>query len=110
MTQKIDRKIQVDAVNNLCVKTYLKILGYGCLISARGYVLFPAVFPEKGMLYVDSGMNKFRIGQGKHLGGVLDLAVMLFGVNRTTVLKNIALYRIDQLMSKCANRKNALNW
>jgi len=49
-------------------------------------------------------MNKFRIGQGKQLGGVLNLAVMLFGVNRTTVLKNIALYRIDQLMSKCANR------
>ncbi|MDO6431553.1 hypothetical protein Q4E93_13190 [Flavitalea sp. BT771] len=104
MTQKIDRKKQVDAVNNLSVKSYLEILGYDSLISARGYALFPAVFPKKGIVYVDNGINKFRIGQGKHIGGVLDLATMLFGVSRTAVLKNIALYRIDQLMSKCENR------
>lgn len=81
---------QTDAINNLCVKTYMELLGYGCVESAR--------------LYVDHDTNRFRLSDKKLTGGVLDLASALFLKENTEILKNICLYRIDQLLIVCGNR------
>jgi len=104
----IARQEQAERINNLCVKSYLEILGYSCVVSARGYSIFPAVFPQEGSLYVDYDINKFRIANGPHIGGVLDLAVKLFRVSKNTILKDIVAYRIDQLIAKSGNRMGSI--
>ena len=108
MKKKIPMKQHIVMVNNLCVKTYMEILGYRCIVSSRGYAIFPSPFSETGRLYVDFEKNRFRLSHGKRTGGALDLACALFGETRSRILKNIALYRIDMLMSKCESREGAI--
>jgi len=108
MPQQDTIKARQERINNLCVKTYLEILGYGTIVSHRGYAIFPSPFREEGTLYVDYGTNKARLSTGKQLGGVLDLASTLFKVPKTTILNNIMQYRIDQLMDRCKDRQGAI--
>ena len=104
MKKKASIEQQADAINNLCVKTYMELLGYGCLESARGYVIFPSPFSPFARLYVDHETNRFWLSDGKLTGGVLDLACALFLKKKTDILKNISLYRIEQLMYVCDNQ------
>lgn len=107
--KKVTVKEQVEKVNNLCVKTYLEILGYrGITISGRNLAIFPSPFDEVGRLYIDGPTNRFRLSNGKLTGGVLELACALFGQTRSDILKNIVPYRIDQLMSRCGSRLGAI--
>ena len=108
MSQQNSRKARQEDINNLCVKTYLEILGYGAIVSHRGYAIFPSPFHEEGTLYVDYRTNKARLNTGKQLGGVLDLASTLFKVPKTTILNNILQYRIDLLMDRCGDLQGAI--
>jgi hypothetical protein len=109
MKTKMKIKEQVEKLNNLCVKTYLEILGYsGVTISGRGLTIFASPFDEVGRLYVDLDSNRFRLSHGKFTGGVLDLACALFGETGNNIIRNIALYRIDLLMTKCGSRSGAI--
>jgi len=108
MKKKITIKEQAASINNLCVKTYMEILGYGCIVSSRGYAIFPSPFSEIGRLYVDHGKNRFWLSHGNLTGGALDLACALFGETRKNILKKIVPYRIDMLMSKCGSRAGAI--
>jgi hypothetical protein len=104
MKKNVPTKERVDSVNNLCVKTYMEILGYRCLISACGYAIFPSPFTIIGRLYVSYRTNRFRLSHGTQSGGVLDLACALFGQSPANILNNIAQYRLDMLMDKCGSR------
>lgn len=108
MSQQILRKARQERINNLCVKTYLEILGYGSIVSHRGYAIFPSPFHEEGTLYVDFRTNKVRLSTGRQIGGVLDLASALFKVPKATILNNIMQYRIDLLINRCGDRQGAL--
>jgi hypothetical protein len=109
MGRKITMKEQADFVNNLCVKTYMDILGYpGGIIERQAIALFNSPFDEAGRLYVDKQTNRFRLSHGRLKGGVLDLACAIFKETRSKILRNIALYRIDLLMSKCGSRSGAI--
>jgi len=108
MKKKMTTREQAASINNLCVKTYMEILGYGCIVSSRGYAIFPSPFSEIGRLYVDYDKNRFRLSHGQLTGGVLDLACALFGETKSNILKNIVPYRIDMLMSKCGSRSGAI--
>jgi hypothetical protein len=87
-------------VKDLCVKTYLEILGYGCLVSSRGYAVFPILSNLEGLnLYVSPKTNQWRFGvNGTARGGVLELASLKFEVSREEILRNPTLYRIDVLL------------
>lgn len=89
-----------DRIDDLCVKTYLEILGYGCYVSNRyGFAGFPALFTVDGMLYVDRRTNQYCFGPGgKPRGGVLEIAALRFGVSKWQVLLNPSRYRIDILL------------
>ena len=108
MSQQTLRKTRQERINNLCVKTYLEILGYGSIVSHRGYAIFPLPFHEEGTLYVDYRSNKARLNTGHQLGGVLDLASALFKVPKAVILNNIVQYRIDLLMDRCGDRQGAI--
>ena len=108
MSQQITKKADQERINNLCVKTYLEILGYKAIVSHRGYAIFPSPFSEEGTLYVDFRTNKARLSTGRHIGGVLDLATALFKVRKAAILNDIVPYRIDQLMSRCGDHSGAL--
>jgi len=109
MKKKPTMKEQAAMVNNLCVKTYMDILGYpGGIIERQGIALFNSPFDDAGRLYVDKQTNRFRLSHGRVKGGVLDLACAIFKESRSTILRNIALYRIDLLMSKCGSRSGAI--
>ena len=63
-------KEQCQLVNNLCVKTYMEVLGYyGVTISGKALAIFPSPFDEVGRLYVDKHINRFRLSHGKLTGG-----------------------------------------
>lgn len=89
-----------EQVKDLCVKTYLEILGYGCYISSRGgYAGFPALYTAEGILYVDRNLNKYRFGpKGIPRGGVLEFASQNFQVSKDEILRNPSRYRIDILL------------
>ncbi len=108
MSQQNSRQARQECINNLCVKTYLEILGYGAIVSHRGYAIFPSPFHEEGTLYVDYHTNKARLNTGRQIGGVLDLASTLFKVPKTTILNNIVQYRIDLLMDRCGDSQGAI--
>jgi len=108
MKKKMTTKEQAASINDLCVKTYMEILGYGCIVSSRGYAIFPSPFSEFGRLYVDHGKNQFWLSHGKLTGGTLDPACALFEQTQKNILKNIAPYRIDILMSRCGSRSGAI--
>jgi hypothetical protein len=109
MKKKPTMKQQAEMVNNLCVRTYMEILGYcGGIVEEEGLAIFKSPFKETGALYVDRQTNTFRLDHGKRKGGVLDLACALFKETRSTILRNIVLYRIDLLMSKCGSRSGAI--
>ena len=102
-------KEQGEWVNNLCVKTYLEILGHYCIaIAPRGLAIFASPFDEVGRLYVDKRINRFRLSHGKLAGGTLDLACALFQELPDNIIKNITLFRIDLLMDKCGSRTGAI--
>ncbi|WP_431216159.1 hypothetical protein ACQ86N_16875 [Puia sp. P3] len=79
-----------------------------CIVSSRGYAIFPSPFSDRGRLYVDHDTNQFRLSHSKVSGGVLDLACALFDQTRRNILRNIVPYRIDSLMSKCGCRSGAI--
>ena len=109
MKKKPTMKQQAEMVNNLCVKTYMEILGYcGGIVEEEGLAIFNSPFKETGALYVNRQTNTFRLDHGKRKGGVLDLACALFKETRSTILRNIVLYRIDLLMSQCGSRSGAI--
>lgn len=109
MKKKPMIKEQAEMVNSLCVKTYMDILGYpGGIIERRGIAIFNSPFDEAGRLYVDKQTNKFRLSHGRLNGGALDLACAIFKESRSSILRNIALYRIDWLMSICGSRSGAI--
>jgi len=109
MKKKPTMKEQAAMVNQLCVKTYMEILGYcGGIVEGEGLAIFNSPLSETGALYIDRQTNTFRLDHGKRKGGVLDLACAIFKESRSTILRNIALYRIDLLMSKCGLRSGAL--
>jgi len=102
-------KEQAAMVNNPCVKTYMDILGYpGGIIERQGIAIFNSPFDEAGRLYVDKQTNKFRLSHGRLKGGDLDLACAIFKESRSNILRNIALYRIDWLISICSSRSDAI--
>jgi len=102
-------KEQCELVNNLCVKTYMEVLGYyGVTISGKALAIFPSPFDEVGRLYVDKHINRFRLSHGKLTGGTLDLACALFKETPNHIVRNIALYRIDLLWTKCGSRSGAI--
>ncbi|HEV2481751.1 MAG TPA: hypothetical protein VGS79_18915 [Puia sp.] len=108
MPQQNTSKASQERINNMCVKTYLEIIGYGAIVSHRGYAIFPSPFHEEGTLYVDYRTNKARLNTGRQIGGVLDLASTLFKVPKSTILCNIMQYRIDLLMNRCGDRQGAI--
>jgi hypothetical protein len=109
MKKKPTMKEQAAKVNNLCVKTYMEILGYcGGIVESEGLAIFNSPLCETGALYIDRQTNTFRLDHGKRQGGVLDLACAIFKETRSKILRNIALYRIDLLMSKCGERSGAI--
>jgi len=59
-------------------------------------------------LYVDKHINRFRLSHGKLTGGTLDLACALFKETPNHIVRNIALYRIDLLWTKCGSRSGAI--
>lgn len=108
MSQQASINVRQERINNMCVKTYLEILGYGSIISSRGYAIFPSPFCEEGTLYVDYRTNKARLHTGRKIGGVLDLASDLFKVSKPTILNDIMQYRIDLLIDRCKDRQGAI--
>jgi len=109
MRKKPTIKQRAAMVNNLCVKTYMDILGYcGGIVEGEELAIFNSPLSETGALYIDRQTNTFRLDHGKRKGGVLDLACAIFKESRSTILRNIVLYRIDLLMSKCGSRSGAL--
>ena len=107
MKKKLSAKENADRINNMCVKTYLEILGYRGITSARGYAVFASPLGDHGSLYVDFDTKKFRLSHGRRKGGVLDLAAALFKVSKAEILRNAAFYGIDRLIDKCGDRRGA---
>lgn len=88
-----------DQVKDLCVTSYLKVLGFGCYVGRGGFAGFPALCTSAGMLYVDFKTNQYRFGVGGiPRGGVLEIAALVFEVSKLQVLLNIASCRIDLLL------------
>jgi len=108
MEKTLSIKEQEDRVKDLCVKTYLEILGYGCLVSARGYAVFPMLFSAGGSLYVDYITNQWRFGTGQPCGGVLEFASLRFGVTKSEILRNIDQYHIDVLLIVRGDRRGSV--
>lgn len=101
MTKTLSFAEREDQVKDLCIKTYLEILGYGCLQSARGYAVFPALTNSEGLkIYVNPTTNHWRFGvNGLPKGGVLEFASLGFQVSKEEILQNPAHYRIDILLA-----------
>ena len=104
MEKKKTIKERIEAVNNLCVKSYMEILGYQAIYSYPEVVVFPSPFREDEKLYVSHCLNKYFLDRGGKQGGALDLASRLFKVSRAAILNNIMPYRIDLLMDRCGDR------
>jgi hypothetical protein len=108
MKNKMSTKALEKKVNDLCVKTYLHVLGHGCFVAREtGKAFFKCPFSEAGPLIVDYATNRFRSGDGNLSGGVLDLASALFNQPKDVILSHIALYRIDLLMMICGNSRGS---
>ncbi|HEY4064139.1 MAG TPA: hypothetical protein VGM30_19670 [Puia sp.] len=105
MKKELSLEEQTELINSLCVKTYLEILGY-YHVNCRAYVVFASPI-SAGRLYVDFHTNRFRLSHGSLTGGVLDLACAIFRKEKTVILKNLSLYRIDLLLYACGDRRGA---
>jgi len=87
----------------------MEVLGYyGVSISGKALAIFPSPFDEVGRLYVDKHINRFRLSHGKLTGGTLDLACALFKETPNHIVRNIAIYRIDLLLTRCGSRSGAI--
>ena len=78
MAKKKTIKERINAVNNLCVKSYMEILGYQAIYNYPEVVVFPSPFREDEKLYVSHNLNKYFLDHGGGRGGVLDLASRLY--------------------------------
>lgn len=104
MEKKMPMKERIEAVNNLCIKSNMEILGYQAIYSFPEVVVFPSPFREDEKLYVSHNLNKHFLDSGGKLEGAFDLASRLFKVSRSAILNSIMPYRIDLLMDRCGDR------
>jgi hypothetical protein len=104
MKPKRPTKERIEEVNDLCVKTYMEILGYKAILTHPSYVVFPSPFPKTEKLYVSHSTNKYFLDHGGKDGGVLDLASRLFKISKTTILMDLMPYKIDLLLDRCGDR------
>src|SRR6185312_14545056 len=75
---KLTLKQRIARVNRLCVKSYLEILDYRCRVSDTGYAIFLDTPTEGCNLYVDRKTNQVSDDDRKLIGGVVDVACLIF--------------------------------
>jgi|GEM_PF-2007787 len=104
---KLTLKQRIARINKLCVKSYLEVLGYDCIVSKAGCAIFPDPLEEGKQLCVDRETNIAWYNDQK-VGGVMEIARLLFEVSEKEILNDVMQYSIDKLMDKCGDRQGAI--
>src|SRR6185437_3550473 len=101
-----DLQAQIDKINEYCLVTYLKMLGYTPAYVSNEVTIFhiPVDNSQDAVLIVNHYTNRFHLSMWVPRGSILDLASLLFRAKPKDILADIVPYRLDQLMSTEASK------
>ena len=98
----------IDELNNLSIVSYLKILGYSPAAESdksTSFQVYPDL-PDTATITVEHDSNTFFDRKTSRTGKLVDLACHIFQIKPGELIRNIANYRIDLLMTRSISQVN----
>lgn len=98
----------IDELNNLSIVSYLKILGFTPAAesnSSTSFLVYPAQ-PGTVTIIVEHDSNTFLDTKSSRTGKLVDLTCHIFQIKPRELIRNIANYRIDLLMTRTISQAN----
>jgi len=98
----------IDELNNLSIVSYLKVLGYSPAAESDNSTSFQVYSdqPAPATITVVHDSNTFLDTKTSRTGKLVDLACHIFQIRPGELIRNIANYRIDLLMTRSISPAN----